>query len=168
MVYMKVLPYIGKILCEIYFEWKFFVQNNLSHFPSIHVCEGSSMLKLVVWMLKMDLEDYECLMHALGLEAHFTVENTSGEHRSKLFLSIDYQCQHFEALSHIWCFCVKKWVSAHWLFSPRPKGSALPSSTRFLCNFKNAQKWLCNFTISNLHSTISKLRKFANCTEHIC
>ena len=43
-------------------------------------------------------------------------------------------------------------VSAHQLFSPRPKGFALPSSQKknrlAMCscaNFKNVQKWQCNF-----------------------
>ena len=69
-------------------------------------------------------------------------------------------------------------ISAHQLFSPQPKGCALPSSKKqvdgaFLHNFKNVQwgsailKLVSNYAISKQCMENSQLHKFANCAEHI-
>ena len=42
----------------------------------------------------------------------------------------------------------------------------LKSATQFR-NWIPVSKLVCNFAISNLRSAISKLRKFANCAEHM-
>ena len=75
-----------------------------------------------------------------------------------------------DTLAHRSSYGEKTSVLADQLFSVRPEVCALPFSQKagwwcFLAQISRMRK--SSSTISNLHSTISKRHKFANCAEHI-
>ena len=69
------------------------------------------------------------------------------------------------AVADNWCLCLLHSSSINLVSPP-----SIPKFSNCTAQFRNripVSKLVCNFTTSNLRSAVSKLRKFANCAEHI-